>query len=249
MMASIVDRLAAIRAAKGYASGAPADYPELLAALFEDAQIDDDGYVAVPLIKRLRTILAASNNGEAGGLLHLSGVLFRWTDDGFAKAFKDPWPPSNNQCGHFMTAVHLGYDPMKGFAFANSQSSLGTFFEMTSGVPASEGICCRMIVGHEQVADDAAFAEIRQVKSPSDDEVRTFYNAVIQCKNNSTVDLSKAQSLLASITVGSGLGNSRQDLHLSLFGYIFGTLIREGDRGMRELADGSQWIRRNLKDP
>lgn len=248
-MASIVDRLAAIKTAKGYSSGGTPDYPELLAALFEDTQIDDDAYDAVPLIKRLRTILKASNKGEAGGLVHFSGILYQWHDDGFRTAFLDPWPSSDNQCGHFLTAVHLGYDPMKGFAFANSQSSLGTFFEMTSGLPASEGICCRMIVGHEQVGDDAYLAAVRQVKSPSDNEVRTFYNAAVQCKTNATVDLSKAQSLLASVTVGSGVGNSRQDLHLSLFGYIFGTLIREGAKGTTELADGSGWIRRNLKGP
>ena len=247
-MASIVDRLAAIKAAKGYASGTP-DYVELLVALFEDAQIDDGGYQAVPLVKRLRTILGASNNGEAGGLTHFSGILYRWHDDGFRTAFKDPWPSSDNQCGHFLTAVHLGYDPLKGFTFANAQSSWATAFEMPSGLPAFDGICCRMIVGHEQVGDDAYLAAFRQVKSPSDDEVRTFYNAVVQCKTNATVDLSKAQSLVASVTVGSGVGNSRQDLHLSLFGYIFGTLIREGAKGMWELADGSQWIRRNLQGP
>jgi hypothetical protein len=247
-MASIMDRLAAIKAAKGYASGTP-NYPELLAALFEDAQVDDGGDTAVPLTKRLRTILAASNNGEAGGLTHFSGILYHWHDDGFRSAFLDPWPSSDNQCGHFLTAVHLGFDPMKGFTFANSQSSLGTFFEMPSGLPASEGICCRMIVGHEQVGDDAVLANIRQVKSPSDSEVRTFYNAVLQCKTNATVDLSKVQSLLASVTVGNGVGNSRQDLHLSCFGYIFGTLIREGAKGMWELADGSGWLRRNLLGP
>jgi hypothetical protein len=122
-MASIEDRLGAIKAAKGYVSGTP-NYPELLASLFEDTQIDDGASVAVPLTQRLG----------------------------------------------------------KGFAFANSQSSLGTFFEMSSGLPASEGICCRMIVGHEQVGDDAYFAAIRQVKSPSDDEVRTFCNAASSAK-------------------------------------------------------------------
>jgi hypothetical protein len=180
-MASIEDRLGAIKAAKGYVSGTP-NYPELLASLFEDTQIDDGASVAVPLTQRLGTILSASNKGENGGLTHFSGILYQWHDNGFRTAFQDPWPSSNNQCGHFLTAVHLGHEPMKGFAFANSQSSLGTFFEMSSGLPASEGICCRMIVGHEQVGDDAYFAAIRQVKSPSDDEVRTFCNAASSAK-------------------------------------------------------------------
>lgn len=255
-MASILDRLGAIKAAKGYVSGKP-DYVELLAALFEDAQIDDGGRFAVlPLVWRLRTILAASNSGENGGLTHFSGILYGWHDDGFRTAFQDPWPSSDNQCGHFLTAVHLGFDPMKGFNFANAQNSVATWLETPSdfddtpsGLPIFEGICCRLIVGHEQVGDDAFAANIRAVKSPSDDEVRRFYNAVVRCKSNSTVDLSKAQSLLGSITVGKGVGNSRQDLHLSLFGYIFGTLIREGENGMRKLADGSGWIHRNLQGP
>jgi hypothetical protein len=246
-MATVVDRLQAIKSSKGYGSGTPIDYVELLAALFEDGQIADDN-AAVPLVNRLRTILGASSNGANGGLTHFAGFLAGWSDDGFRTAFKDRWPSSRNQCGHFLTAVHLGFDPMKGFAFANSQSSLGTFFGMTtSGVPATEGICCRMIVGHEQVGDDAWLAAIRQVKSPSDDEVRTFFNAVVKCKPDPIVDLPKAQSLLASITVGNDTGNSREDLHLSLYGYIFGTRIRAGD--LQELAQGSQWIRGNLRSP
>lgn len=238
-----MDRLGAIKAAKGYASGTPINYPELLAALFEDAQIDDANSGSFPLEKRLRTILAASTDNAYPWLTHFSGILYKWTDEGFRTAFKDPWPTSNNQCGHFLTAVHFGYDPSKVFAAADVM--LATTVD---GVPLTEGTGCRLIVGHEQVSDHAWFARSRAALA-SGDEARTFYNAVVQCKTNSRVYLLKATTLVSTIKVGGGEGNSRQDLHLSIFGYIFGTLIRENNSGLRTLADGSQWIRRNLLGP
>ena len=143
-------RLKAIRGESGpLAPGS--NYVELLARLLEDADIDDKGG-GTPLRNRLDTVLKASVNG-GGGYLHFGGILSGWTDDGFRTEFRDPWGvASNNQCGHFLTAAHPGLDPIGAYNYARSQSSIGTWIETTSGVPTEEGICYRMIVGHEQVA-------------------------------------------------------------------------------------------------
>ena len=217
--------------------------PYLLALMFGDPDIDDSA-VSSELGDRLDTILTASASGAAG-LLHFGGILSGWQERGFWRGFKDPVARSNNQWGRFLTAVHLGYRPEKGFMFAHSQSSFGTFYGSVSGVPLFEGICCRLIVGHEQVGDDKDQASIRQFLSPDDGEVRKFYTAVGRL-GSGDIDMNLVSSLLTGIKIGKGQGNSKQDLMLSLCGYKFGTLIRKGT--LMRLKEGSSWVRSNLCD-
>ena len=60
---------------------------------------------------RVRAHRASFNydNQEGDGLQ--TGISFH--DTGFAADFKDPWPSSDNQVGHFLTAVGLSFNPAK----------------------------------------------------------------------------------------------------------------------------------------
>jgi hypothetical protein len=60
-------------------------------------------------------------------------------------------------------------------------------------------------------------------------------------------DADQAAANLVNVNVGTGSGNSRQDLLLSLFGFKFGTMIRKGE--LTAIADGGNWVRVNLVDP
>src|SRR5262249_16807532 len=88
---------------------------EFLARLFEDDRIIDTG-AGNELVNRLNTILAASSDGSNNGVTHFAGIYSGVTDLGFRKAFKDPFPgKSDNQVGHFTTAVDMGFRPMQTF--------------------------------------------------------------------------------------------------------------------------------------
>jgi hypothetical protein len=86
------------------------DDAEALARLFEDGALRDDGTPA----NRLRTLLAAT---ERLGIRGLQTAL-PFGDSGFrgdraprGAGFRDPWPSSRNQVGHFLTAVGLAFRP------------------------------------------------------------------------------------------------------------------------------------------
>src|SRR5262249_10667533 len=85
---------------------------EFLAQLFEDPSISDAGTGNL-LQNRLPTILAASTDGSNNGVTHFAGIYTGCQDRGFRDAFKDPWPSSRNQVGHFTTAVDMGFRPMQ----------------------------------------------------------------------------------------------------------------------------------------
>jgi len=88
---------------------------EFLARLFEDDRIIDTG-TGNELANRLNTILAASTDGTNNGVTHFAGIFAGLTDLGFRKAFKDPFPgKSDNQVGHFTTAVDMGSGRSKHF--------------------------------------------------------------------------------------------------------------------------------------
>ncbi len=91
------------------AAQAPTDL-EALALLFEDDGIVDDGTVP----GRLRAILQATERKTIPGLQ----TALSFGDSGFAgdrrldgAGFRDPWPASRNQVGHFLTAVGLQFAP------------------------------------------------------------------------------------------------------------------------------------------
>jgi hypothetical protein len=83
---------------------------EVLAVMFEDDLVIDDGSVAT----RLQAVLGATGHIAIAGLQ--TGIEF--SDTGFAgdqqpggAGFRDPHPSSRNQPGHFLTAVGLQFSP------------------------------------------------------------------------------------------------------------------------------------------
>lgn len=218
---------------------------EFLARLFEEDRINDTA-TGNELPDRLNTILAASADPGNGGVTHFSGIFSGVTDKGFRTAFQDPFPgKSDNQVGHFMTAVDMGFRPGQTFAlvpkFIRDSVTAGTPF------PPDETICVRLIVGHEQVADDADQAFVRQAASPSNREIVDFFRASIMVTASTNQPLGPTRAALSRIEVGTGQGNSFQDLQLSCFGFRFGKMIREGTITTRR--DAAQWIRTNIGEP
>lgn len=109
---------------------------------------------------------------------------------------------------------------------------------------AEEVICVRLIIGHEQVADDATQAFIRQAESPTNEEIGQFFIALQTVTASPNQNISVSRMSLLGIRIGTGQGNSFEDLHLSLFGFKFGKMIREGTITTR--SDAALWIRTNI---
>ncbi len=218
---------------------------EFLARLFEDDRITDTA-TGNELADRLNTILTASADPGNGGVTHFSGIYAGVTDKGFRTAFQDPFPgKSDNQVGHFTTAVDMGFRPSQAFSlvpkFIRDQATDGSPF------PPDETICVRLIVGHEQVPDDATLAFARQAASPSNGEIVDFFRASDLVTAGTNQALGPTRLALSRIEIGKGQGNSFQDLQLSLFGFKFGKMIRTGTLTTRPQA--AQWIRTNLGEP
>jgi hypothetical protein len=228
---------------------------DFLALLFEDDDIDDSGS-GNELQKRLNTILRASADPGQPGVTHFSGIFSNLKDRGFRPEFKDPWPSSANQCGHFTTAVHMGFDPLRTGRYV--YDSVKSLAPRVAGIlpafppltfPLAENLCARLIVGHEQSTDAGVdyLVHYRQFLAATDSEIRTFLDAVAALPNDLKIDISKASSLISSIRIGTGEGNSKQDLLLSLYGYKFGSRVRLGNLTTR--ADAGKWLRGNLEAP
>jgi len=152
---------------------------EFLARLFEDDRIIDTGS-GNDLTNRLNTILAASTDGSNSGATHFAGIYAGVTDLGFRKAFKDPFPgKSDNQVGHFTTAVDMGFRPS--FTYSIVPQKVRDFVDggKPTAFPKDEIVCVRLIIGHEQVPDDATGAFIRQALSPTNEEIRQFFDALV----------------------------------------------------------------------
>lgn len=235
----------------------PAMDLELLARLFEDTTISDTGS-GNELQNRLETILEASSDGSNGGISHFAKIFAGCHDRGFRQAFKDPWPSSNNQLGHFSTAVDMGYRPSKTAAYARwygfdepdrLKSLPGTVY-----FPWEEEICVRLIIGHEQTEDSYDMWQVwhwgGKLKVPfsaSSDEVSIFMGALNRVPATSSLNVSTSRAALSGIQIGTGDGNSIQDLHLSLYGYAFGRYIKHSRITTRAAA--ADWLRTNLGGP
>jgi hypothetical protein len=117
---------------------------EALASLFESDEIVDDGTVT----SRLQVILTATEHLMVPGLQ--TGIEF--SDEGFAPEFRDPHPSSQNQVGHFLTAVGLQFSPG---VVSEDIPLFGTIRDM---VEAPEGmddqeVALRLTIGHEKAPD------------------------------------------------------------------------------------------------
>lgn len=121
---------------------APSD-AEALAQMFESPSIQDDRTPA----GRLRAILVATEHPLIPGLQ--TGIAFH--DRGFRAEFRDPWPSSDNQVGHFLTAVGLSFNPAKvGESFFGAR--LRDWMRAPLAMSAEE-VALRLTIGHEKGPD------------------------------------------------------------------------------------------------
>jgi hypothetical protein len=127
-----------------------------------------------------------------------------------------------------------------------------TYVLVASAVPSGpllpiigpENICIRLIIGHEQVADNATLAFVRQAISADESDVDLFRKALSTVTPGLNQNPHASLSILKGIRVGTGQGNSMQDLQLSLFGFKFGQMIRGETINTRAFA--ARWIRSNI---
>jgi hypothetical protein len=119
-------------------------------------------------------------------------------------------------------------------------------------VHLDEQLCVRLIIRHEQVSDAPnwakdylqIFPELYATQTnPEDNEMIAFFRALDHV-DLSASNLAITSAALASIRIGTGYGNSFQDLHLSLYGYQFGRFIRFGLIATRRRA--AAWVRWNI---
>jgi hypothetical protein len=275
------------------AAEAPTDL-EALARLFDDDEIADNGTVA----GRLRAVMEATERRTFPGL-H-TGLPF--SDTGFAGSrepggpgFRDPWPSSRNQVGHFLTAVAMRFAP----EFVSRRLPVFGSVRRLVGAPSAMSdaeVALRLAIGHEKRSDPpdvweafllvladglvaarwslvrdstplqrarriglamllagtrqllVSLTEYRaQFKAVGESDIAAWHEALRATASGRSIDrtlLESPRSPLRRIEVGHGIGNSEQDLRLSLAGWRLGELIAEQAFASRhEVAD---WLRRTL---
>jgi hypothetical protein len=217
---------------------------EFLAQLYEDDRIIDTG-TGNELQSRLITILEASSDGANGGVTHFVKIFAGCSDRGFRTAFQDPYPSSRNQVGHFTTAVDMGFRPMKTYSLIPSAVRTIMLDSTTqSFLPVEERVCMALIIGHEKVSDASWQANFFASFEASVDDVTRFFKALDTVRLSPDWNVAQSRAALDAIKIGNGIGNSMQDLHLSLYGYKLGRFIRQGDMSTRAAA--AQWIRTDI---
>ncbi len=226
------------------------DDAETLARMFEDDGIPDDGSVE----GRLRALLEATEHRwipwthtflDVPGLHEAKG----FSDRGFRPEFQDPWPVSRDQIGHILTAVALALNARR-----LAKTRFGIRVRDLVGAPkdmSNDEVALRLTIGHEKLPDPGRFDPLilwklrRQFACVTDADVVTFGDALAALGSDTGLDLNRAGQHLAEIAVGDRVGNSIQDLNLSLAGYRLAQLVRDGRFAHRE--EFAAWVRENLK--
>ncbi len=133
---------------------------DALATIFEDDQIIDDASIS----GRLQSILGATEHIVIPGLQ--TGIDFK--DTGFAgeenptgggPGFRDPYPSSSNQVGHFLTAVGLQFNPTVVSKPIPLFGSIRGMVEAPAGMTDAE-VALRLTIGHEKAPDPSGAVEI-----------------------------------------------------------------------------------------
>ena len=172
--------------------------------------------------------------------LQFGGAIGKFHGDtGFASEFKDDYlyssqwgtkQPASRQTGHFLTAVAMGM---------TSDKSLRRFY-------------LRSIVGHELRSDGKGvsqlFSTFNQILAPSQNDVDAFEKAVAtDIGGNYRARDSQLFSIFDPDKHGdqaSRVGNSMEDLRLSVRGWRLGTAVSQGV--LQTNKDVATWIALNV---
>jgi hypothetical protein len=251
-MQILPDHVTNLRRIRRIREEAVGDDAEALARVFEDARIRDDGTLA----GRIRAVLAATEHRWVPGVhtpLDVPGLyeVKGFGDDGFRPELRDPWPGSRDQVGHFLTALALALRPELVRA-----RRFGVRARDWAGAPkgmSDEEVGLRLIIGHEKEPDPGRFDPLmllkvrRQFASATGADVAAFRRALAVQGPGVGLDLATASEHLSAIAVGSGVGNSNQDMLLSLAGYRLAQLVTT--RRLRTGAEVARWVRDRLAVP
>jgi hypothetical protein len=228
------------------------DDAETLARMFEDDAIVDDS----TLWGRLAAVLAATEHRWVPGIhtpLDVTGLyeLRGFSDVGFRREFRDPWPLSRDQDGHLLTALALALHPdlvaRRRFGL-RVRDLAGAARDMTD-----EEVALRLIIGHEKAPDPRATEPLilvkvrRQFRTATAGDVSAFREALTALGEAIDLDLERTRPCVAAIAVGTGRGNSIQDLMLSLAAYHLAALLQR--RIIADRAALAAWLRKNLAAP
>jgi RHS repeat-associated protein len=183
---------------------------------------DNPGSPTDTASERLTKVLKATSNGPA----HFGGPIEGWSSQGFRPLLDDRplHVASSNQVGHFLTAVHLGFD--SDFVKRPDPKILGLFAGLQSpgnadmpppvpgiqsfadllGAPKSmsaEEVAIRIVVGHEKKADlegGSALSEVEnttaQFNAATSADVDAFKRAVAALGTGDKLDLDAALAVL-----------------------------------------------------
>jgi len=183
--------------------------------------------------ERMQYVLDKTRNGISS--MHFAQ---RFDDSGFnsdfqdGKLLKNP-ELSNNQVGHFLTAVDCA--STRGPAYYGYQ---------------------RAAIGHEKVGDGegGVLNSIRQTWQTNHEDVTHFESAVESAKAGKRDDVKKDMAkILTDLPYEHEpwpashprRGNSHQDLALTAYGYALEQKIQDGS--LATAQDVAQWLEKNLK--
>ena len=202
--------------------------------------------------------------GDAGFCDELADERF-YTDE----RYWGEWTgEETRQMGHFLTAVALGFNPEGAYYQAHIIDFLfdklpraadpeAFQFEPVPPFPSDpETYALSLIVGHEMIGDQPGSGQLWAIPEQyyaATAEARTLFLKAVEADKDRRYW--ERDNLLQPILGFSEdaihdprrIGNSMQDLRLSVKGWRFGQEIRNRDIGTRQQA--ANWLRREIYDP
>ncbi|GEM_PF-2269782 len=212
-------------------AGQPKTSLDKLISMFKDTSLP--GKTAQ---ERMQYVLDATRNGSSS--THFDKDAYGLNDSGFNKDFQDGRllknpELSNNQVGHFLTAVDCA--STRGPAYYGYQ---------------------RAAIGHEKTGDKegGAWNNLKQTWQTTHADVGNFESAIESAKAGKKDDVKSAVAkILTDIPAEHDpwpanhprRGNSHQDLALTAYGYALEQKIQDGS--LATAQDVAQWLEKNLK--
>jgi hypothetical protein len=211
-------------------------------------EVADKGKPTDSASERMRKVLKRTATTLGFGITHFDGIPTGTS--GFKSVLDDH---TNNQVGHFLTAVQLGFDPSVTKSF---------WAWLGFGIPeqmAAEDAAIRLCIGHEKLGDNESLRD--QFKSATDEDVKVWWDAS-QALNQGPLNASQALNqgplesdlelnlgtaltvLKKGIKIGTGPGNSEADLLLSLLGWTLGRSVPSERLTTKDQI--GKWIMENI---
>lgn len=169
--------------------------------------------------------------------------------------YGNPWPAQTSyQMSHFLTATGLTYYNLNPGGVPMSTGLVALFRpgDLIAGVDQMK-VALRLIIGHELVSDPEDWYQFDvwgvQYQATTDADIDDFIDALAADMSGDTVQRDRLLRRIVGLSPGEArtdrLGNSFEDLLLSLKGVEFGGLIRMGV--INTSVDAAVWLETNLQ--